>query len=91
MTALFITLVQTIQMVIQLYVWIVIIAALMSFVQPNPHNPIVQFLHRVTEPLFSWVREKFPFVVISGIDLSPIVIIFGLNFISNLLSNLLLG
>ena len=64
-----------------LYIWIVIIASFLSFVRPDPHNPIVQMLYRLTEPVFSYIRQKFPFVVMGGIDLSPLIVIFGLQFV----------
>lgn len=91
MSALLYALVQTIHMVITLYIWIVIIAALLSFVRPDPYNPIVQTLYRLTEPVFARVRKKLPFVVIGGIDLSPLVIIFGLQFLDIFLMRLFLG
>jgi YggT family protein len=67
-------------MVITLYIWVVIIAALISFVQPDPYNPIVQTLRRVTEPVYAQVRRYIP-TVFGGIDLSPLVVIFVLQFI----------
>jgi len=70
-----------------LYVWVVIIASLLSFVQPDPNNTIVQVLYKLTEPALSFVRKKLPFVVMSGIDLSPLVIIFGLQFIDIIIRN----
>jgi len=72
---------QIIHMVINLYIWIVIISALLSFVRPDPSNPIVQALYRLTEPVYYWLRRRFPFLVMGGIDLSPLVIIFGLQFL----------
>ena len=74
-----------------LYIWIVIIASLLSFVRPDPHNPVVQVLYRLTEPAFAFIRKKMPFVVVSGIDLSPLVIIFGLQFIDIIIRGLLFG
>lgn len=74
-----------------LYIWIIIIASFLSFVRPDPHNPVVQILYRLTEPAFSFVRKKLPFVVFSGIDLSPLVIIFGLQFIDIFIRNILVG
>jgi len=91
MNTLLFTLIQTLHTVINLYIWIIIIAALISFVRPNPSNPIVQILHRLTNPLFSFVRQKMPFVVFSGIDLSPLVIMLGLQFIDNFMMRALLG
>jgi len=89
MNALIFALVQLIHTIINLYIWIIIIAAFLSFVRPDPYNPIVQTLYRLTEPVFVWVRKKLPFVVISGIDLSPIVILLGLQFIDNILIHIL--
>ncbi len=85
MSALIFATVQLIHSIISLYIWIVIIAAVLSFVQPDPRNPIVDLLNRLTQPAFAFIRRKMPFVVFSGIDLSPIVIIFGLQFIDTLL------
>jgi len=72
-----------------LYIWVVIIASLLSFVQPDPNNPIVQTLYKLTEPVLSFVRQKMPFVMMGGIDLSPLVLIFGLQFIDIIIRNLL--
>ena len=57
------------------YWWIVVIAVLLTWVNPDPYNPIVRFLRGVTEPVFYQVRRYLPFIVISGIDLSPIVVL----------------
>jgi YggT family protein len=84
-------LVQLVHMVINLYIWIIIISALLSFVRPDPTNPIVQALYRLTEPVYYWVRRKMPFVIISGIDLSPIIIIFALQFLDIFMMRLFLG
>ena len=72
-----------------LYIWVIIIASFLSFVRPDPNNPIVQVLYRLTEPVFAFVRKKFPFVLMGGIDLSPLVIVFGLQFIDIILRNIL--
>jgi len=88
MNALFIAIIQLIHSVINMYIWVIIIASVLSFIQLDPRNPIVEVLHRLTQPAFSFVRQKLPFVVFSGIDLSPIVIILGLQFIDTLLLGL---
>ncbi len=67
--------------VITIYIWIVIIRALISWVQPNPYNPIVQFLHAVTEPLLAPIRYYLLRVTPVGIDLSPMVLIILLVLI----------
>jgi YggT family protein len=73
---------------ITIYIWVVIIAALISWVRPDPYNPIVQVLGRLTEPAYALVRRLFP-TVFNGIDLAPIVIIIGLQVLDIILINLL--
>jgi len=91
MNALFYALVQTLHTVINLYIWVVIIASLLSFVRPDPYNPIVQVLNRLTEPVLAFIRNKMPFVLFSGIDLSPLVIILGLQLVDNFMMRAMLG
>ena len=85
------SLVHLLHSVISIYIWIVIIAAVLSFVRPDPQNPIVQIIYKLTDPLYSFIREKMPFVVLSSVDLSPLVIILGLQFVDTLMMKLLLG
>lgn len=68
------------EMALNLYMWIVIIRALLSWVNPDPNNPIVRFLHQVTDPLMNKIRKWIPMTGI-GIDFSPIIIIFGIFFL----------
>lgn len=63
------------------YTWIIIISAILSWVRPDPYNPIVRTLRLLTEPLQWRVRKWLPFVYINGLDLSPLVIILVLQFI----------
>ena len=65
---------------LDLYFWIVLIAVILTWIEPNPYNPIVRFLYAVTEPVFDFVREHLP-TVFGGIDLSPIVVIFAIQFL----------
>jgi len=85
MSALILALVQLIHTLITIYIWIIIIAALFSFVRPDPYNPLVKFIHQITEPAFAWVRRKMPFVIVGGMDLSPLVILLGLQFLDTFL------
>ena len=66
--------------VLSLYTWVIIIRALLSWVNPDPYNPIVQFLYRATEPVLRPVRRWLPFRNL-GIDLSPIVVILAIMFL----------
>jgi len=70
---------------ISAYIWVLIIAALLSFVNPDPYNPIVQFLRRVTNPAYIFV-SKFIRTDFNGLDLAPLVLIIGLQVISILVS-----
>jgi len=88
MSALIYALVQLLHTLITIYIWIIIIAALFSFVRPDPGNPLVRFVYQITEPAFQWVRRTFPFVIFSGIDLSPLVILLALQFADTLLLGL---
>ena len=81
---------QILHMVISIYIWVVIIAALITWVRPDPYNPIVQVLFRLTEPVYSFIRKYIP-TVIGGIDLAPIIIILGLQFIDLFFVKLLFG
>ena len=65
--------------VLSIYFWIVIISALLSWVNPDPYNPIVRFLRGVTEPVFYRIRRWIPFAVVGGFDLSPIVVILAIQ------------
>jgi YggT family protein len=71
------------------YMWIIIIRALLSWVNPDPWNPIVQFLYRVTEPVLRPIRRLIPTGNI-GIDFSPLVVILAIVFIQNFLVQSLL-
>lgn len=73
---------------INIYIWVVIIAALLSFVNPDPFNPIVQFLYRVTNPAYSFVR-RYIRTNFNGLDLAPLIIIIGLQIVIVLLSSIL--
>jgi len=74
--------------IINVYIWVVIIAALLSFVNPDPFNPIVQFLYRVTNPAYALVRRYIK-TNFNGLDLAPLVIVIGLQIVIVLLNSLL--
>lgn len=72
-------------LIITIYIWIIIASAIFSFLQLDPRQPLIEIVERMTQPAFNFIREKMPYVVISGIDLSPLVLIVGLQFIDNVL------
>ena len=73
---------------INVYIWIIIIGALLSFVNPDPFNPIVQFLYRVTNPAYAFVR-RFIRTDFNGLDFAPLIIIVGLQIAIVVLQSIL--
>ncbi len=70
------------------YIWIVIIGALLSWVKPDPYNPIVQMINRLTQPAYDLIRRLIP-TVFNGLDLAPIILIVALNIIDVILVNVI--
>ncbi len=70
-----------------LYMYVIIARAVMSWFNPDPYNQIVRFIYRITDPVLDWVRRYIP--TFSGLDLSPVVIIFAILFIDRFLVSIL--
>ncbi len=68
--------------VLEIYMWVVIIAALVSWVNPDPYNPIVRFLYSVTEPALRPFRRMIGYRL-GPIDISPIIVILVIIFIQS--------
>lgn len=81
-------LVQLVSTLLNLYMWVVIISALLSWVNPDPYNPIVRFLRNITDPVYAKIRRLMPFVVVGGMDLSPVVVIVAIQILSALLDKM---
>ena len=64
-----------------MYSWVIIAAALMTWVSPDPRNPIVLFLRRVTEPVLEPVRRMLPPWKTGGLDLSPLIVLIAIQFV----------
>jgi YggT family protein len=67
-----------------IYMWIVIARAVLSWVSPDPYNPIVRFINNVTDPVMYYIRRNLP-VVYGGIDLSPILVLLAIVFLRTFL------
>jgi YggT family protein len=80
---------QVVDLVFTLYFYIVIARALISWVNPDPYNPIVRFLHSVTDPVLNRIRRAIP-LNLGGIDLSPIILLISLSFVQRMIKVLLL-
>jgi YggT family protein len=72
-----------IEILLNIYMWIVIARALLSWVNPDPYNPIVNFLYRATEPVLCRVRRIIP--DLGGIDLSPLIVLLIIYFLKEFL------
>jgi len=69
---------------LEIYKWVIIIAAIISWVNPDPYNPIVRFLYSVTEPVLRPVRRLIGFRL-GPIDISPLVVILAIIFMQSFL------
>ncbi|MDE7468892.1 MAG: YggT family protein [Desulfovibrionaceae bacterium] len=67
-----------------LYMWVFIFNAILSWVQPNPFNPVVSFLRSLTEPVLYRIRKFFPLIFNTGIDFSPLVAILFLQLFNSI-------
>lgn len=79
---------EVLNIVLMLMMFVVAARAILSWVSPDPYNPIVRFIHNVTEPVLSWVRRRLP-VVYGGMDWSPIVVFLAILFLREFLVNTL--
>ena len=73
-----------VEILLGVYMWVVIGRAILSWVNPDPYNPIVRFLHDVTEPVLSRIRRMAP-VFGGGMDFSPMILILAIYFLMSFL------
>ena len=67
------------------YSWVIIAAALITWVSPDPRNPIVLFLRQVTEPVLAPVRRLLPPWKTGGLDFSPLIVIIAIQFVERVI------
>jgi len=80
---LLIAIASAVSMVLTLYLYIVLARAILSWVNPDPRNPIVRFLYSATEPVLYRVRRVLPYM--GGIDFSPFAVILAIYFLQSFL------
>lgn len=68
---------------LKLYFWVVLLSAVLSWVRPDPYNPVVRVIRQLTEPVFFRVRKLLPFTYTSGIDFSPIIVLAAIELIDS--------
>jgi YggT family protein len=71
---------KVLDVVLVIFMWIVIARAILSWVNPDPYNPIVRFIHNITEPVLHQVRKRIP-LNFGGIDFSPILVLLAVIFL----------
>jgi YggT family protein len=81
---------QILHIILNLYLWLVIARAILSWVNPDPYNAIVRFLYSVTEPVLYAIRRRVP-VFFGGIDFSPMIVILAIYFLDSFLVPSLAG
>lgn len=81
---------KVLSIVLNLYMWLIIIRALASWFSPDPYNPIYQFLIRITEPVLGYIRRFLPMRV-GMMDLAPIVALLAIIFLQTFLVQSLYG
>jgi len=77
---------KVLNLVLMIFMWVVIARAVLSWVSPDPYNPIVRFIHNVTEPVLYRIRMILP-VGFGGIDFSPIIVFLAIIFLREFLVN----
>ena len=77
---------KVLDVVLVIFMWIVIARAILSWVNPDPYNPIVRFIHNVTEPVLYQIRKRIP-LTFGGIDFSPIIILLAVIFLQRFVVN----
>jgi YggT family protein len=73
--------VDLIMFVLNIYTWVIIAAAVISWVTPNPYNPAVRLLRRLTEPVLAPIRQLLPPWKTFGLDFSPMIIILLIQWV----------
>lgn len=70
-----------IMLVLDIYTWVIIAAAVISWVTPNPYNPVVRLLRRLTEPVLAPIRRLLPPWKTFGLDFSPMIVILLIQWV----------
>ena len=78
---------QVLQAILSIYFWIVIGRAVISWVNPDPYNPIVRFLYNATEPVFSRIRRILP-LQFGSMDFTPIALLILIGVLQNILAQI---
>lgn len=84
------TLAKILHILIFAYTIVIIVAAVLSFANPDPYNKLVQVVTRLTEPVYSFIRKHIP-TAYGGLDFAPMIVLLGLVFIDEFFVNLVVA
>ena len=90
LSTLFTAIANILSIIVNVYTWIIIAAALVSWVKPDPSSPVVQLLYRLTDPVYSFIRRYIK-TEFNGIDFAPLIVLLALQFLNQFLIRLLFG
>jgi len=76
---------QLLDLILTIFYWLILIRALISWVNPDPYNPLVQFLYKTTEPVLYPIRRILPDSLRIGLDISPLIAFFAIMFLRSFL------
>ena len=88
LSTLFTAIANILSIIVNVYTWIIIAAALVSWVKPDPSSPVVQLLYRLTDPVYSFIRRYIK-TEFNGIDFTPLIVLLALQLIDQFLIRLL--
>ena len=88
LSTLFSAVANILSIIVNVYTWIIIAAALISWVRPDPSSPVVQLLYRLTDPVYSFIRRYIK-TEFNGIDFAPLIVLLALQLIDQFLIRLL--
>ena len=77
-----IALAKVLDLVLMLFMFVIVARAVLSWVNPDPFNPIVRFIHSVTEPVLRPIRQRLP-MAYAGIDFSPMIVFLVILFLNS--------
>ncbi len=69
---------------LKVYFWVVVISAVLTWVRPDPYNPIVRTLRMLTEPVYYQIRKLLPFTYTSGLDFSPVIVLVCIELLERI-------
>ncbi len=89
MNVLIVAIARILDLAFSIYIFIVVARALVSWVNPDPYNSIVRFLHSATDPVLYRLRRLLPFLQAGAFDFSPIALLILLSVLQQVIASFL--